>query len=47
MLDPRRTLVLIQALSGAWEDKTAEIADLDTRGSQVEGIGALEVPVTR
>ena len=37
MIDPRRTLVLIRAApSGAWEDKTADIANLDTRGSRFE-----------
>ncbi len=37
MIDPRRTLVLIQAAQGgAWEDKTADIANLATRGSQVD-----------
>jgi hypothetical protein len=37
VIDPRRTLVLIRAApSGAWEDRTADIANLDTRGSQVD-----------
>jgi hypothetical protein len=37
VIDPRRTLVLIWAASsGAWEDKTDEIANLDTRGAQVD-----------
>jgi hypothetical protein len=37
VIDPRTTLVLIQAkASGTWEDKTVDIANLETRGSQVE-----------
>jgi hypothetical protein len=37
VIDPRRTLVLIRAApSGAYEDKTADIANLDLRGSQVD-----------
>lgn len=37
VIDPRTTLVLIRAArSGTWEDKTADIANLDTRGSLVE-----------
>ncbi len=37
MIDPRSTLVLIRtAPSGAWEDKTVDIASLDVRGSQVD-----------
>jgi hypothetical protein len=36
VIDPRTTLVLIRATSGAWEDKTADIASLDTRDSWVD-----------
>jgi hypothetical protein len=37
VIDPRTTLVLIRAAaSGTWEDKTADIAHLDVRDSQVD-----------
>jgi hypothetical protein len=36
VIDPRTTFVLVRAPSGSWEDKTADIADLDIRGSQVD-----------
>ncbi|MDP2712053.1 MAG: AAA domain-containing protein [Solirubrobacteraceae bacterium] len=37
MIDPRTTLVLIRAArSGAWENKTAEIASVDVHGSKVD-----------
>jgi hypothetical protein len=35
VIDPRTTLVLIRASSGLWEDKTADIANLDVRDAQV------------
>lgn len=36
VIDPRRTLVLVLTASGIWEDKTADIASLDIRGSRVD-----------
>lgn len=37
VIDPRRTLVLVRtASSGIWEDKTADIASFDIRGSRVD-----------